>query len=101
MERAVEKIKTAETDAAKLIAHAESEGRRAVAGKNDEIDAARRELVAKTERMLAEATEQGKADAAEKIAEIERDMANKTAQLEKSFATMKDELVTAIMRELR
>ena len=101
MEHAVEKIKTAETEAAKLIAQAESEGRRAAAAKNDEIDAARREIDAKAARMLAEATEQGKSDAAQKIAEIERDMANKTAQLEQTFATVKDELVAAIMRELR
>lgn len=100
MEKTVEKIEKAEEEAARLIAHAEAEGRKALSDKLREIERKRLIMQDETKKLVEYAQQLGIEDAKAQIAEMETDEENLKNSLIEKYERLKQELMEIILKEL-
>lgn len=99
MEETVEKIKSVEAEAAKIVAKAETDGKKMLYEKQQEIEQMRTALEDEIKKLIANARDNGENDAKNEIENITIAAEEKIAKMNENFLRVRDELIKKIMEE--
>ena len=100
MDDVIEKIKSAESESAKLLADAEIEGKSLVSRKKEEIVKLEAELDAQCKKILDDAKDAGKNDAQPEIEKLAQETDKKIEQISQTFQQKLNSLVEKVIEEI-
>ena len=100
MDDVIEKIKSAESESAKLLADAEIEGKSLVSQKKEEIVKLEAELDAQCKKILDDAKDAGKNDAQPEIEKLTQETDKKIEQISQTFQQKLNSLVEKVIEEI-
>jgi len=100
MNNIVEKIKSAETESAKLIADAEINGKSLVSNKKDEIAKLEAGLDLQVKKILDDAKIAGENDARGEIEKLTQETDTRIEQISQKFVQKLDSLIEKVIEEI-
>jgi len=100
MDDVIEKIKSAESESAKLLADAEVEGKSLVSQKKEEIVKLEAELDAQCKKILDDAKIAGENDARGEIEKLTQETDTRIEQISQKFVQKLDSLIEKVIEEI-